>query len=162
VAAKKNTPTKSKQTRKSKSADKTPPPDAKSAARAEFAEAFEHASPDAMSTFLAQGRPVESDSITYMMRACRADMSSTHNFVWPPSGAVEAPDWDAGAHCGHGLHGWLMGSGDISACGYALDEGAKWLVCAVWSADVVSLDSASKCKVPRAWVLFCGDAKEAA
>jgi hypothetical protein len=114
---------------------------------------------DPMVAFLAQGREVTPTSVTYMLRCCDADMSSRNGFKWPESGPVEAPDWKPRAECGNGLHGWLMGVGDIDASTYWQDADAKWLVCAVWSADVVDLDA--KVKAPRAWVVFCGDAKKA-
>jgi len=110
---------------------------------------------DAMTMFLARGRKVNADSVTYIMRCCSPQMEGHGGFKWPGSGAVSCPDWNERAECGNGLHGWLMGEGDIGVSDHATSDGAKWLVCAVWSADVVDLGQ--KVKFPRAWVVFCGD-----
>ncbi len=89
-----------------------------------------------------------------MLRTCGADMSSHGGFVWPESGFVEAPDWDPAPRCGGGLHGCLWGEGDPTAVWYWGDD-ARWLVCEVDLRDVVDLGG--KVKVPRAWVVYCGD-----
>jgi hypothetical protein len=109
--------------------------------------------------FLANGRAIASqDQFTYMLRSCEGDMSAYGGFVWSRFGAVECPDWKPSETCGNGLHGLLMGQGDIELTAVN-DPEAMWLVCAVWSADVVDLGS--KVKAPRAWVAFAGS-REAA
>jgi hypothetical protein len=111
-----------------------------------------------MSAFLAHGREAVAGSVAYMLRTCAADMSAYGGFVWPESGAATCPDWSPVAECGNGLHGLLWGEGDPSLTSSAGD--AKWLVCAVWAADAVSI-GADKIKAPRAWVVFCGARDEA-
>ena len=95
-----------------------------------------------------------------VLRVCHADMSSSRGFVWPAAGPVEAPDWSPVAECGHGLHGWLWGAGDISASDAHRRDGAKWLVVEVEADSLVDL--AGKVKFPRGVVVFCGDANDAA
>ena len=97
----------------------------------------------------------------YVLRCVPADMRSTNNFAWPESGPVECPDWDPKPECGHGLHGWLWGEGDLSASGSVWqDEASRWLVVRVAASDVVHLDR--KVKFPRGEVVFCGGRTEAA
>lgn len=62
----------------------------------------------------------------YVLRTCKADMTSHQGFRWPKRGPVEAKDWRPTYLCGHGLHGlpWAVGS-----VGYLdLSDNAKWLV----------------------------------
>lgn len=40
-----------------------------------------------------------------VLRACKADMSSYNDFVWPTIGPVKCPDWEPTDECGNGLHG---------------------------------------------------------
>jgi hypothetical protein len=108
--------------------------------------------------FLAQGREVKGKPVAFMLRSCDADMSAYNGFKWPKAGPVSCPDWDSRATCGYGLHGLLWGEGDVTLT--AMDQkDAQWLVCAVWSADVVGLGA--KVKVPRAFVVFCGSRHDA-
>ena len=96
-----------------------------------------------------------------VMRVCRADMTSRDGFRWPESGMVEAPEWKPTAECGHGLHGWLWGEGDITvADDLPHGQGARWLVVRVAAAEVVDLRG--KVKFPRGEVVFVGEAHEAA
>ena len=90
---------------------------------------------------------------TYMLRTCRADMTSHGGFVWPRSGPVEAPDWSPKPYCGEGLHGLLMGQGDGVLLDWSPD--AVWLVVEVDPSEVVGLRG--KVKVPRGIVVFAGD-----
>jgi hypothetical protein len=90
---------------------------------------------------------------TYMLRTCDKDMRAYNGFVWPESGPVSAPDWNPEPVCGGGLHGLLMGIGDISHL--SRDSNAKWFVVAVDSGSVVDLDG--KVKVPSGNVVYCGD-----
>ena len=89
----------------------------------------------------------------YVLRTCKADMTSYGGFRWPESGPVEAPDWDASPQCGGGLHGFLNGEGDGSLASWAAD--AKWLVVRVAEDLIVQLDG--KVKFPRGIVEFAGD-----
>ena len=34
-------------------------------------------------------------SKSIVLRVCRSDMTSYNGFIWPETGYVEAPDWDA-------------------------------------------------------------------
>jgi hypothetical protein len=92
-------------------------------------------------------------TVTYMLRTCDKDMRAYNGFVWPESGPVSAPDWNPEPVCGGGLHGLLMGIGDISYL--SRDSNAKWLVVAVDSGSVVDLTG--KIKVPSGNVVYCGD-----
>jgi hypothetical protein len=92
-------------------------------------------------------------TVTYMLRTCRKDMRAYNGFVWPESGPVSAPDWNPEPVCGGGLHGLLMGIGNISHLSW--DSNAKWFVVAVDSGSVVDLDG--KVKVPSGNVVYCGD-----
>ena len=79
-------------------------------------------------------------------------------FIWPieVGATVEAPDWNPAPTCGHGLHGWLWGLGDLSAAGErALSGESVWLVLAVESVSVVDLGG--KVKFPRARIAARGD-----
>jgi len=108
--------------------------------------------------FLSQGRTIYDGSIAYVLRTCDANMTAAHRgFVWPRSGAVTCDDWAATRECGNGLHGFLWGTGDHALASYA--PGAIWVVCAVWSDDVVDLGG--KVKFPRAWVVFAGQRDDA-
>ena len=109
--------------------------------------------------FLAQGRAITDNAITYMLRSNNADMTAYGGFTYPRKGEVSAPDWDASPRCGGGLHGLLRGEGDANLT-HQNQPGAVWLVCAVWRRDVVDL-SGEKIKVPRAWVAFAGSRDEA-
>jgi hypothetical protein len=111
-----------------------------------------------MHDFLSTGRVVGEKSVTYILRTCDASMRAHGGFVWPTAGAVTCPDWNSRAECGGGLHGLLMGEGDASLT--SSEPTAKWLVCAVWADDVVSIGS-DKVKVPRAFVVFCGERVDA-
>jgi hypothetical protein len=92
-------------------------------------------------------------TVTYMLRTCDKDMRAYNGFVWPENGPVSAPDWNPEPVCGGGLHGLLMGIGDISCL--SRGSNAKWLVVAVDSGSVVDLDG--KVKVPSGNVVYCGD-----
>jgi hypothetical protein len=90
---------------------------------------------------------------TYMLRTCDKNMRAYNGFVWPENGPVSAPDWNPEPVCGGGLHGLLMGIGDISHL--SRNSNAKWFVVAVDSGSVVDLDG--KVKVPSGNVVYCGD-----
>ena len=91
-----------------------------------------------------------------ILRRCNPDGSSSHGFIWPKSGFVEAKDFDSTSKCGGGLHGW--------AWGMAMGEGAEyniiddlWIVFAAKPSDVVgNLDGGQKCKARCAEVVFAG------
>jgi len=89
---------------------------------------------------------------TYVLRNCKADMTSHGGFVWPKKGKVECHDWDPKKECGNGLHGWLMGAGDPSL-GYK-EPDAVWLVVRVEESEIVDLGG--KVKFPRGNVVYCG------
>jgi hypothetical protein len=108
-----------------------------------------------MFNYLSQDRQVNSDSIVYVLKCVKADLTAYNSFQWNSEGPVEAPDFDSTPECGKGLHGWLWGEGDVSACSWWNDLDSKWLVLAVWKDDLIELDS--KVKFPRCWVVFSGD-----
>ncbi|CAN5129470.1 hypothetical protein BH10PLA2_BH10PLA2_26950 [soil metagenome] len=87
------------------------------------------------------------------LRTCQADMSSSHDFVWPKEGYVEAPDWDPIEECGNGLHALLRGLGDPSLLDWA--EDAVWLAVEIDEALVVDLEG--KVKFPHGQVILVGD-----
>ncbi len=84
-----------------------------------------------------------------VLRTCAADGSSSHGFVWPDSGLVEAKDWKPTKECGNGLHGWLWGHGDWSLKAKA--DKIKWLVVEVETASLIDLSG--KVKFPKGSVI---------
>jgi hypothetical protein len=107
----------------------------------------------------------------YVLRVVKPDMTSRapsgyskqKPFKYPESGPVECPDWQDDDNCGHGLHGWLWGAGDLRSCDYWDTDGAKWLVIEVDPSDLRhgSGDLVGKCKFRRGEVVFCGSRDEA-
>lgn len=96
-----------------------------------------------------------------VLRCCPPDMRSQDDFLWPGVGEVaQAPDWNANASPGSGLHGWLHGHGESCCADYYYREGAKWLVVEVADADIVCLGN--NVKFPRGTVRFIGSMLEAA
>jgi hypothetical protein len=94
-----------------------------------------------------------SGETVYVLRTCRADLTSYDGFfVWPESGPVSCPDWNPRTGCGNGLHGLLWGEGDGSLLNWYDD--AKWLVVAVDRSLIVDLGG--KVKFPEGDVAFCG------
>ena len=97
----------------------------------------------------------------YILRVCRADMTSRNGFQWPGVGEeVTAPDWVANHECGNGLHGWLHGVGDYDCVDYWNEDDAKWLVVEADTADIINLGD--KVKFRSGVVRFIGTASEAA
>jgi len=99
--------------------------------------------------------PTKEDKLTntaYMLRTSDANRKSFGGFVWPESGAVSAPDWNAAKHCGGGLHGLLWGEGTGALLSRASD--AVWQVVAVDPDTVVDLGG--KVKVPAGEVMYSG------
>lgn len=91
----------------------------------------------------------------YILRCCDKDLRSYGGFRWPEQGLIEAPDWSQNAKCGHGLHGWLWGEGDVSASGSTHeDPSSLWIVARVMQSEIVELGG--KVKFRRAWVEFVG------
>jgi hypothetical protein len=104
----------------------------------------------------AETAPDAPRAVTYVLRTCKADLTSHSGFQWPASGPVACPDWSPVADCGNGLHGLLMGAG--AADYLSSDSDAKWLVAEVFADEVVDIDR--KVKFPRTTqngVVFCGD-----
>ena len=99
------------------------------------------------------------DQTVLVLRACHGERESRDGFKYPASGPVAAPDWADDGACGHGLHGWLWGQGDLATCDY-WQAATSWLVIEVAAADVRELNG--KVKFPRGNVIFCGDRHEAA
>ncbi|SDT85660.1 hypothetical protein SAMN05444156_3250 [Verrucomicrobium sp. GAS474] len=99
--------------------------------------------------------PAVSDKTVLVLRSCTAEMRGPHgsSFTWPKEGPVECPDWNAAAHCGNGLHGWLWGQGNLGM--KVNDPKAVWLVVEVAEKDIVDLDG--KVKFPRGNVIYSGN-----
>ncbi|MCH7307802.1 hypothetical protein MMO38_06565 [Acinetobacter sp. NIPH 1852] len=94
-----------------------------------------------------------------VLRTCKSDLTSRGGFQWADvGGTTVAEDWLENTECGHGLHGWLFGSGDHSCSNY-LDADSKWMVLEVDLKSIVMLGE--KCKFPKAKTLFVGDKKSA-
>jgi hypothetical protein len=97
-----------------------------------------------------------------VLRTCKADLSSpspeAHNFRWPESGPVEAPEWKPTDECGHGLHGLPWGEGHGSLLDWSSD--ARWLVVEVDEHPHEDQDRpryfGGKCKFRRGMVVHCG------
>jgi hypothetical protein len=96
------------------------------------------------------------------LKIVQAGGASSHGFVWPlvVGATVTAPDWKPTKECGHGLHAWKDGEGDVSACAYHADEGCIGLVVDYDPADCVDLGD--KIKVRECVILFVGTVREAA
>ena len=93
---------------------------------------------------------------TYVLKVISKGRTSHGGFVWPTEGVVTAPDWAATAECGRGLHGWLLGVGDVTVSGDRhSDPKAIWLVLKVNKADIVDLGG--KVKFPTCEVVFTGN-----
>ena len=90
------------------------------------------------------------------LRTCNADMTSHNGFLWPTSGPVSAPDWQADKNCGHGLHGLLYGEGNGQLLNW--DKSAIWLAVLVKLADVIDING--KVKFPAGEVVKCGTREE--
>ena len=88
------------------------------------------------------------------IRTCNKDGSSHSCFIWPLTvGAiVTAPDWNARAECGGGLHGLLDGIGDWELTARA---DAVWQVVGVKRSECVDIDG-GKVKFPRCRVEYVG------
>jgi hypothetical protein len=95
------------------------------------------------------------DGMNYVLRTVAANRISRNGFVWPESGPVVCPDWDAKPECGNGLFGFLWGEGDGSLADWSQD--AIWLVVAIdeW------VDLGGKVKFPRGVVVFSGSRLDA-
>jgi hypothetical protein len=105
-------------------------------------------------------KPDSAVEYTYALKVVTAQMTAYNRFQWPESGPVEAPDWNPAPECGGGLHGWLMGEGDVSASGSLhTDPAARWLVLRVEKSTIIDLGG--KVKFPRCGVVFCGARDEA-
>ncbi len=97
-----------------------------------------------------------------ILRRCKPDGSSSHGFVWPKSGRVECPDWNAKRECGGGLHGWPWGMGLGEGQDYDI-IGDLWIVFAALPSDVVGElpgDSSGgegwKCKARCGDIVYAG------
>jgi len=92
----------------------------------------------------------------YMLRTCKADMTSYNGFKWQEKGAVVAPDWDPSPVCGKGLHGFLSGCGKGELANW--NDDAVWMVCRI---DWLIVDLGGKVKTDKCTVVHCGDRKTA-
>ena len=97
---------------------------------------------------------------THVLKVISKDRTSYGGFVWPTEGTATAPDWNPRPNCGNGLHGWLLGVGDVTVSGDKhSDPGSIWLVLKVNKADIVDLRG--KVKFPTCEVVFTGNRDEA-
>lgn len=94
-----------------------------------------------------------------VLRVCRSDMTSYNGFIWPETGYVEAPDWDAKEECRNGLFGWFEAQGYANSSSYLNEPDARYLVLEVETDSIIHLQG--KCKFPRAKVCFVGNREEA-
>lgn len=94
----------------------------------------------------------------YVLRTCKADLTSYNGFQWPARGRVTCPDWLPVADCGGGLHGLLWGEGNGDLLDWS--EGAKWLVVRVSAENYVNIDN-EKIKFPCGVVVHCGTRESA-
>ncbi|MBV8781905.1 MAG: hypothetical protein JO353_10950 [Phycisphaerae bacterium] len=97
-----------------------------------------------------------------ILRRCNKDGSSSHGFVWPKSGPVEAADFNTLRACGGGLHGWPWGMGLGEGSDYDI-IGDEWKVFAAKAEDVIGElpvygeDSrGEKCKAKCGEVIYSG------
>src|SRR5579859_591162 len=106
-----------------------------------------------------------------VLRVCHAGRWSDGQdgrprFAWPDvGGEVVAPDWDPIPKCGHGLHGWLWGVGNVDSAGAQwgfTEDGALWMIVETDATSVVALDGGEKIKFPRGVVRFIGSAVDCA
>lgn len=93
-----------------------------------------------------------------VLRCSSRDGTSYNDFRWPDSGEVAAPDWRNDTECGHGLHGWLWGEGDVRAATWHDQPDARWYIVEVLAVDVVDLGG--KVKFPRGNVILRGSRDE--
>lgn len=105
-----------------------------------------------------KGKGILPENMALVLRSCKADFSAYGGFAWPSSGYVDAPDWEASASCGNGLHGLLDGKGDYSLL--CNDWDAQWLVVAVDRNLCVNIDG-NKIKYPWGYVIYSGASREA-
>ena len=103
-------------------------------------------------TSVADGVEFTPDALA--IRTCNKDGSSYSGFIWPLTvgSIVTAPDWNARAECGGGLHGLLDGIGDWELT--ARDD-AVWQVVGVKRSECVDIEG-GKVKFPRCRVEYVG------
>jgi hypothetical protein len=94
-----------------------------------------------------------------ILRTCDENLKSYNGFQWKKSGVVSAPDFMSTKECGHGLHGFLKGSGDVSLLPSSNMDIYKWLICEVKESEIIELDG--KVKFPSCTVIYCGEMIEA-
>ena len=89
-----------------------------------------------------------------LVKCVGKDGTSYNGFRWPLEigATVEAPDWDAKAECGHGLHGWPWGLhiGD----GKDPDWSSTWIIFGALPAEVIDLGG--KCKAKQCVIRHVG------
>jgi hypothetical protein len=81
-----------------------------------------------------------------ILRCSSPTGASYGGFQWPfeVGAVVEAPDWTPTPRCGHGLHGWLWGEGDVGASEYHSDPNAIWHLIEAVEDDVIDLQGTVK------------------
>jgi len=100
---------------------------------------------------------------THILRSCKNDLTSTNNFQYPTSGMVECDDFDPEPTCGGGLHGFLLGVGDINTTTFDDSINDKWLIIKVLKKDIVEIteNNGGKVKFKKGEVVKVGNLFEA-
>ncbi|MCF5306069.1 ice nucleation protein, partial [Pseudomonas syringae] len=90
-----------------------------------------------------------------VLRTCANNMADHCGLIWPASGTVESKYWQSTRRHENGLVGLLWGAGTSAFLSVHAD--ARWIVCEVAVADIISLDEPGMVKFPRAEVVHVGD-----
>ena len=99
------------------------------------------------------------DNTVLVLKTVNANMTSAYDssFVYPRQGMVSCPDWDPAPACGHGLHGFIRGTGNGGLASWQSDS--VWLIIRVNVDDIVDLED--KVKFRCGEVIYAGDQKTA-
>ncbi|RMM59557.1 hypothetical protein ALQ76_04459, partial [Pseudomonas syringae pv. atrofaciens] len=90
-----------------------------------------------------------------VLRTCANNMADHCGLIWPASGTVESKYWQSTRRHENGLVGLLWGAGTSAFLSVHAD--ARWIVCEVAVADIISLEEPGMVKFPRAEVVHVGD-----
>lgn len=90
-----------------------------------------------------------------VLRTCANNMADHCGLIWPASGTVESRYWQSTRRHENGLVGLLWGAGTSAFLSVHAD--ARWIVCEVAVADIISLEEPGMVKFPRAEVVHVGD-----
>ncbi len=90
-----------------------------------------------------------------VLRTCANNMADHCGLIWPASGTVESKYWQSTRRHENGLVGLLWGAGTSAFLSVHAD--ARWIVCEVAVADIITLEEPGMVKFPRAEVVHVGD-----